>query len=421
MNATPNTWKATLALSDIEPSKDNPRQDFGDIGALADRIRATDGQPINPIVCVKDGEKYRIVDGERRYRALLEIYGEFGTTAALVFSDYSEAHAAVAMLATDDKQPLSAEEQARGFQTMMRLDVPTDVVTRATGIDASDVAAARRAMPAAGRAAEGTRVTLEDLIVAGGPEFTEEERDEILASDWPSDTARALLDAKNKAEKLEKLWDAMPGGIERRDLKRYKAAGCGLLYVCEVKSAKAARELELEEGKTYVALAPDFPHNPATWAVYTDEGGKQPRADEVRRAREQEERDLHDRIMRELRAHWMHFVAENWTEDLPALEALVIEGRNMPASFGETYDMEGEEWQEEMRRGPVTGWDLLSWLDGKVHGATPWPHWGSATKWDMDRIVTVWNAMEACGWEPEDDDEKVIEECRRLLPKGAQQ
>ncbi len=68
--------KMRVPLADIRPSGQNPRHDFGDIDALAETIRATGGEPLNPPVLVADGNVYRIVDGERRYRALCRIYGE---------------------------------------------------------------------------------------------------------------------------------------------------------------------------------------------------------------------------------------------------------------------------------------------------------------------------------------------------------
>ncbi|MBR2681652.1 MAG: ParB N-terminal domain-containing protein, partial [Atopobiaceae bacterium] len=265
MNDTTNTWKATLSLRDIEPSEDNPRQDFGDIAALADRIRATGGQPINPIVCVRDGEAYRIVDGERRYRALLEIYGDAGRTTALVFSDYSDAHAAVAMLATDDKKPLSRREQARGFQTMMRLDVPMADVVHATGIGADELHRARRSLAAASRMADGTQATMDALIAAGADEFSEEERDKILASEWPESEAADIVKSHRRADRLASIRLAMPDGIE---FAERGASTDGLLYVTEVKTAKAARELELEDGRDYVAIPPRYELGAPVWTVY---------------------------------------------------------------------------------------------------------------------------------------------------------
>lgn len=68
--------KKSVRLGDIRPSEQNPREDFGDIGALARSIEATGGEPLNPPVVVADGNVFRIVDGERRYRALSSIYGE---------------------------------------------------------------------------------------------------------------------------------------------------------------------------------------------------------------------------------------------------------------------------------------------------------------------------------------------------------
>lgn len=55
--------KKTVRLGDIRPSEQNPREDFGDIGALARSIEATGGEPLNPPVVVADGNVYRIVDG----------------------------------------------------------------------------------------------------------------------------------------------------------------------------------------------------------------------------------------------------------------------------------------------------------------------------------------------------------------------
>lgn len=99
--------KRAVRLGDIRPSGQNPREDFGDIGALARSIEATGGEPLNPVVVVADGNVYRIVDGERRYRALSSIYGEDREVSALVAESMDEANELVAMLATDDKRQLT--------------------------------------------------------------------------------------------------------------------------------------------------------------------------------------------------------------------------------------------------------------------------------------------------------------------------
>ena len=100
--------KRQVRLGDIRPSEQNPREDFGDIGALARSIEATGGEPLNPPVVVADGNVYRIVDGERRYRALSSIYGEDREVSALVAESMDEANELVAMLATDDEKDVEA-------------------------------------------------------------------------------------------------------------------------------------------------------------------------------------------------------------------------------------------------------------------------------------------------------------------------
>lgn len=106
--------KRQVRLGDIRPSEQNPREDFGDIGALARSIEATGGEPLNPPVVVADGNVFRIVDGERRYRALSSIYGEDREVSALVADTMDEANELVAMLATDDKRHLTEDYDAFG-------------------------------------------------------------------------------------------------------------------------------------------------------------------------------------------------------------------------------------------------------------------------------------------------------------------
>jgi hypothetical protein len=117
--------KTHVPLSSIVPSDNNPRKDFGDIDALAAAIRATNSQCVNPPIVVRDGNAYRIVDGERRYRALRKIWHALPDRAVevLVCQGYDEADEAVAMLATDDKKPLTEAERAAGTQRMLLLGV----------------------------------------------------------------------------------------------------------------------------------------------------------------------------------------------------------------------------------------------------------------------------------------------------------
>lgn len=395
-----NSWKASLPLADIDPSRDNPRRDFGDIDALADRIRATGGQPVNPIVVVRDGERYRIVDGERRYRALLEIYGEYGSTTALVFPDYSAAHAAVAMLATDDKRTLTPEEQARGFQTMMRLDVPEDLVVKATGMAPRDVSAARRSMGAAGRVPEGHQVTMEALIAAGSDEFSEDERDKILASNWPGSEAAGIAKGHRQEQKLQALRLALPDCIEFGTKEQARGERKGLLYVAEVRTAKAARELELEDGKDYVALPPRYEESPC-WTIYqrVAEGEEAPPDWKVRQAREKEEQDRRSALLRAMRTSMMAWLIANVVEDLPATCDACVKARR--AVRAERYELDSQ-YAEALAQ---IAWDdpssveLVGWLDASVGDCMP-AEWAPYYHRGEADLVTAWDALVADGWVP---------------------
>lgn len=171
--------KRRVPISSVEPSGQNPRQDFGDIEALARTIRATGGQPVNPIVVVQDGDVYRIVDGERRYRALLSLGAVMADV--LVCDDWGEAEESVAMLATDDKKGLTEQERARGFQSMLALGVTDEVAGAAAGL-APDVV--RRVRRVAREAPEQS--TLDAMIAAS--EFED-----------PADRAKVLEAANPEA------------------------------------------------------------------------------------------------------------------------------------------------------------------------------------------------------------------------------
>lgn len=189
--------KQSVPLSMVAPAKENPRRDFGDIDGLAARIRVTGGQPVNPIVVACDGDRYRIVDGERRYRALLAIHGDEGRTDALVYDDISAAHAAVAMLATDDKLQLSPAEQALGFQTMLALGVDEREQSAVLRRSVADV---RRAAKVAAEAPE--QATLDQMIAAAG--FEGEDRAAVLAAK-PAAYAGVVAKISKRHERERKM------------------------------------------------------------------------------------------------------------------------------------------------------------------------------------------------------------------------
>lgn len=117
---------------DVYPDEGNPREDMGDLDALAASLElnpARPGEPLNPPLLVQDGGVYRIVDGERRWRAMsMAGTEEFD---AVVCEDWADADAALAMLATDDKKPLNEVERSRGVQRALLLGVEPQKVEKA--------------------------------------------------------------------------------------------------------------------------------------------------------------------------------------------------------------------------------------------------------------------------------------------------
>lgn len=200
--------KRQVRLGDIRPSEQNPREDFGDIGALARSIEATGGEPLNPPVVVADGNVYRIVDGERRYRALSSIYGEDREVSALVADTMDEANELVAMLATDDKRQLTEAERARGVQQMLVLGIDEQRIERASRATSGQIRAARRLRGSI----EGRQVTLDQLEAASAFDDERDVEAVLAAGDgWAgkADSIRRRVEREEaKAEDYDAFGDA---------------------------------------------------------------------------------------------------------------------------------------------------------------------------------------------------------------------
>lgn len=231
--------KRAVRLGDIRPSGQNPREDFGDIGALARSIEATGGEPLNPLVIVADGNVFRIVDGERRYRALSSLYGEDREVSALVADTMDEANELVAMLATDDKRQLTEAERARGVQQMLVLGVDEQRIERASRATAGQIRAARRLRGSI----EGRQVTLEQLEAASAFDDEKDVEAVLAAGDgWAgkADQIRRRIERDEaKAEDYDAFGDAgIPVVKEQPD---------GFAYVDWANCGTAAAKLEAKE------------------------------------------------------------------------------------------------------------------------------------------------------------------------------
>lgn len=382
--------KRRVPISSVEPSGQNPRQDFGDIEALARTIRATGGQPVNPIVVVEDGGVYRIVDGERRYRALLSLGAVMADV--LVCDDWGEAEESVAMLATDDKKGLTEQERARGFQSMLALGVTDEVAGAAAGL-APDVV--RRVRRVAREAPEQS--TLDAMIAAS--EFEDPaDRAKVLEaanpvavarrirSEHEEATARAVV--RSSAERAGATVDWRDG----RAPSRWAPREDGLRFRSFLSSESDAESAVGVEG----AVA--WPSGRG-WDLWAPRGEDEPTADEDRE-RQERLRSASEAAFVELRSSLMR-----WASALGAvprdLSSILLSAR---ASAEALADVMGV---------PAGDADLAAALD-----SAPSPYEALAHIWEMRATFGVrtwsgdfsdekagewsdlWDACVQGGWDP---------------------
>lgn len=168
-----------VPIGDVIPDPSNPRREFGDLEALADSFELNGerpGEPVNPPVVVADGSVYRIIDGERRWRAMRK-RGAVAEMHALVCEGMDEVEAMTSMLATDDKERLTDVERSRGVQMMLLLGVDPERVERAGRLGRGQGARVRKAMADAGERAETMSI---GFLLALDECETPEEREALL-------------------------------------------------------------------------------------------------------------------------------------------------------------------------------------------------------------------------------------------------
>lgn len=311
--------KRQVRLGDIRPSEQNPREDFGDIGALARSIEATGGEPLNPPVVVADGNVYRIVDGERRYRALSSIYGEDREVSALVAESMDEANELVAMLATDDKRQLTEAERARGVQQMLVLGIDEQRIERASRATAGQIRAARKLR---GRIDAGVQVTLEQLEAASAFD-DEKDVEAVLAAGegWAgkADSIRRRVEREEaKAEDYDAFGDAgIPVVKEKPE---------GFVYTNWANFGDAAKKLEGKDVTGFVAVMAG-----RYWELYKpdDRSGAEPeKTEEEIRAEQEAERE--EVALKDLYGRMVDFITSGAFTMHDDLKRIVREARVQP-------------------------------------------------------------------------------------------
>lgn len=329
--------KRQVRLGDIRPSEQNPREDFGDIGALARSIEATGGEPLNPPVVVADGNVFRIVDGERRYRALSSIYGEDREVSALVAESMDEANELVAMLATDDKRQLTEAERARGVQQMLVLGVDEQRIERASRATAGQIRAARRLRGSI----EGRQVTLDQLEAASAFDDEKDVEAVLAAGDGWAGKADSIRRRNEREEAKAEDYDAFGDA----GIPVVKEVPKDFAYVYWANLGTVAEKLKGIDVTGFVAVRKDN-----YWELYRpdDGSGAEPeKTEEEIRAEQEAERE--EAALKDMYGRMVGFVASGAFGMPEELKGLVHERRGEPVVAFDAMGDGGTEAGERVR------------------------------------------------------------------------
>lgn len=376
--------KRQVRLGDIRPSEQNPREDFGDIGALARSIEATGGEPLNPPVVVADGNVYRIVDGERRYRALSSIYGEDREVSALVADTMDEANELVAMLATDDKRQLTEAERARGVQQMLVLGVDEQRIERASRATAGQIRAARRLRGSI----EGRQVTLEQLEAASAFDDEKDIEAALAAGDgWAgkADSIRRRVEREEaKAEDYDAFGDAgIPVVKEQPE---------GTNYVLWASLGTVAKELEGLD----VAPGTAAVNTGSGWYLYEPDdgsGGQAGKTEEEIVAEQEAKRE--DAALVDLYARMVDFVLHETPGRTRELEDAVRAARMKPVFYVDDLLDDGGDYDSAEAA-------VMEAFYGRCATSSPSAYeigcWWLDTARSMRMLNSRWRGDDAEGW-----------------------
>lgn len=421
-----------VPIGDVIPDPSNPRREFGDLEALADSFELNGerpGEPVNPPVVVADGSVYRIIDGERRWRAMRK-RGAVAEMHALVCEGMDEVEAMTSMLATDDKERLTDVERSRGVQMMLLLGVDPERVERAGRLGRGHGARVRKAMADAGERAETMSI---GFLLALDECETPEEREALLGcgnDDYDYELER--IKARRERRRIEA---AMGAAAEACGLDVAGEAPGGASYLCYVDWAEEGFEEALRQRLDALAaegsevLAGVFRtgiHRPDVLLYGSPASdGEEPAEDPEQAARR---RRMHELLKaaqaaREGHATWMMshadgsspaataYLCRRFVAGLSGFEASCIKGElGLPPDDGSLPPASAaggvllyvcHESMPEMRGYEAS--ELLACAEG--------------ARKDVQAFVDWVGELAKDGYVPSDEEESLLEECRGYLER----
>ncbi len=138
-----NTGYRDMSIDAIAPNPFQPRRDFNEVHLreLAESIRS-EGL-LQPIVVRKDGEKYQLIAGERRWRACRQL--NLKTIPVRIVDASDASSATISLIENLQREGLNPIEEAIGFASLLRdFDLTQDQVGERVGKGRATVANALR-------------------------------------------------------------------------------------------------------------------------------------------------------------------------------------------------------------------------------------------------------------------------------------
>lgn len=338
----------------------------------------------NPPVVVADGNVYRIVDGERRYRALSSIYGEDREVSALVADTMDEANELVAMLATDDKRQLTEAERARGVQQMLVLGVDEQRIERASRATAGQIRAARKLR---GRIDAGVQVTLEQLEAASAFDDEKDVEAVLAAGEGWAGKADQIRRRVKREESIAEDYDALGDA----GIPVVKKVPEGFAYVYWANLGTVAEKLKGIDVTGFVAVRKD-----SYWDLYRpDDGSGAEREKTEEKIRAEREAAREDEALKDLYRRMVDFVLHEAPGRTRELEDAVRAYRMKPVFYVDDLLDDGGDYDSAEAA-------VMEAFYGRCGGSSPSAyeigHWWLDTARSMRMLNSRWRGDDAGEW-----------------------
>lgn len=422
-----------VKTEDVFPSEDNPRKDFRGIAALADSFALNPvhpGEPITPPLLVRDGQIYRIVDGERRYKAMLSIKtAEFD---AIVCDGWDDVDVALTMLATDDKQALTELERSHGAQRALLLGVDPEKVERATR--KKGMRRAKRGAEIAG--AEAECMSLDHLMAIAEFEDDHERSERIANADehiWERVAKKCRDEAKNERamDKLRAKADEL--GIT---LLEHRPEDAKLSYeaTCRTPEDLAAVHTDLGDGAACHVIATNQ-WDGARVIVYVPDADEDAEASAARELAESYANAANSALdsisdylivalmnglypvatMRRAVEQFMGDADDSWSRRGKATEAVDASGWDGPCQPGKATGLLGVWLLHDCLERASIGKALMEYMTGARDGSPEWAVRSARVFADITSSATNdgWEMTAACS--------EVVDELRAWIDKAEEE